>query len=80
MAVEGDTDVRMMFKGNNEHGYVYVSNKESVVLRVRKNVRETTAGAGAGEHGTRGGTCGKRGEVAVEEGSDRSTTFNATAS
>jgi len=38
MAVEGDTDVRMMFKGNDEHSYVYVCNKESVVSRVSKNV------------------------------------------
>jgi len=43
MAVEGDTDVRMMLKGNDEHGYVYVCNKESVVPRVRKNVRERRA-------------------------------------
>jgi len=67
MAVEEDTDVRMMFKGNDEHGYVYVCNKESVVPRVRKNVRERRAGEGAGEDGRGGGSCGKRREVAMEE-------------
>jgi len=24
MAVEGNVDVRMVFKGNDEHGYLYV--------------------------------------------------------
>ena len=67
MAVEGDTDVRMMLKGNDEHGYVYVCNKESVVPRVRKNVRERRVGEGAAEDGRGGGSCGKRCEVAVEE-------------
>ena len=67
MAVEGDTDVRMMLKGNDEHGYVYVCNKESVVLRVKKNVRERRAREGVGEDGTGGGSCGKRHEGAVEE-------------
>jgi len=46
MAVEGDTDVRMMFKRNDEHGYVYVCNKESVVPRVSKNISATTGGRG----------------------------------
>jgi len=31
MTVDGDTDVRMMFKRNDEHGYVYVSGKDSMV-------------------------------------------------
>jgi len=47
MAVEGNTDVRMIFKGNDEYSYVYVSNKESVVPCVSKNVNGTM-GAGAG--------------------------------
>jgi len=67
MAVEGDTDVRMMLKENDEHWYVYVCNKESVVPRVKKNVRERRVGEGAGEDGTGGGSCGKRREVTVEE-------------
>ena len=67
MAVEGDADVRMMFKGNDEHGYLYVCNKESVVLRVRKNVRERRVGEGAGEDGRGGGSSGKWREVAMEE-------------
>ena len=49
-----------------EHSYVYVSNKESVVSCVSKNVNATTE-AGAGEDGTRGETSGRRREVAIEE-------------
>ena len=67
MAVEGDMDVKMMLKGNDEHGYVYVGNKESVVPRVRKNVRERRVGEGGGEEGTAGGRCRKRQGVAVVE-------------
>jgi len=67
MAVEGDMDVRMMLKGNEEHGYVYVCNKETVVPRVRKNVRESRVGEGPGEEGRGEGSCRKRQEVAVVE-------------
>jgi len=67
MGVEGDVDVRMMLKGNDEHGYVYVGNKESVVPCVRKNVRERRVGEGGGEEGTVGGRCRKRQGVAVLE-------------
>ena len=52
MAVEGDMDVRMTFKRNDEHSYAYVSHKENVVPRVRKNVNATTTGARAGEDDT----------------------------
>ena len=38
MAVEGDTDVRMMFKGNDEHGYVYVSGKDNIAAHVNNEV------------------------------------------
>ena len=34
MAVDKDTDVRIMFKGNDEHGYVYVSRKDSLVRSI----------------------------------------------
>jgi len=36
MAVEGGTYVRMIFKGNDKHGYLYVNGKDS--LRHRVNV------------------------------------------
>jgi len=36
MEMEGDSDVRMMFKGNDEHGYVYVSGKDNIAAHVRK--------------------------------------------
>ena len=38
--------MRMMFKGNDEHGYLYVGGKDSMVKRVRNGV-----GATAGETG-----------------------------
>jgi len=46
MTVEGDTDVRMMFKENDEQGYVYVCIKDSVAPRVSKNVSATMGGQG----------------------------------
>ena len=46
MAVDGDTDVRIMFKGYDEHGYVYVSGKHSLVRSASSAV-----GARAGELG-----------------------------
>ena len=67
MAIEGDTDVMMMFKGNDEHGYVYVCNKESLVPQVSKNASTTTTEAGAGGDGTLVGSSGRRAEVAIEE-------------
>ena len=67
IAVEEDMDVKMMLKGNDEHGYVYVCNKDSVMQHVSKNVSTTTGRAGAGENGTQGGTSGRRGEGAIEE-------------
>ena len=67
MAIEGDIDVMMMFKGNDEHGYVYVCNKESLVPRVSKNATTTTKAAGAGAGGTLVGSSGRRADVAVEE-------------
>ena len=67
MAVEGDTDVRMIFKGNDEHGYVYVRNKNSLVWRVSKAVSATTGETGATDDGTQGGTSGRQGDGGAEE-------------
>ena len=36
MVVEGDKDVRMMFKGNDEHGYLYAGGKDSLRCCVSK--------------------------------------------
>ena len=46
MTVERDTNMRMMFKGNDEHGYLYVGDKDILVWRVSKG-----EGATAGETG-----------------------------
>ena len=46
MAMEGDTNVRMMFKENDEHGYVYVSGKDNIAAHVSNNVRGKRGGQG----------------------------------
>jgi len=44
MAVDGDTDVRMIFMENDEHGYVYVSGKDSLVHGVSDAVDARAGG------------------------------------
>ena len=36
MAVEGDADMRMFFKGNEEHGYLYVGGNDGPTRRAYK--------------------------------------------
>jgi len=36
VAVAGDVDVRMVFKGNNEHGYFYMSGNDGLKRRAQK--------------------------------------------
>ena len=55
MAVDRDTDVRMMFKKNDEHGYVYVSGKDSLVHGVSNVVSARAGKTGAADEGTRVG-------------------------
>jgi len=51
MAMEVDTNVRMMFKENDENGYVYVSGKDNIVPHVSKDVDATMGRTGAAEEG-----------------------------
>jgi len=46
MVVEGDVDVRMFSKGNDKHGYLYVSGNDGSKRRAQK--------AGAGQVGEMG--------------------------
>jgi len=34
MVMVEDTDVRMMFRGDDEHGYVYISCKDNITTHV----------------------------------------------
>jgi len=67
MAMEGDTDVRMMFKGNDEHGYVYVSSETNIAVHVSNEVGGKTGRTAGPEVGKAGGSAGTRGEGASEE-------------
>ena len=51
MAMEVNTNVRMMFKENDEHGYVYVSGKDNIVPHVSKDVDATMGRIGVAEEG-----------------------------
>ena len=51
MAMDEDTDVRMMFKGNAEHGYVYVSGKDSLVCGVNNAVSARAGETGSADEG-----------------------------
>ena len=39
IAVEGDVDMRMFFKGNEEHGYLYVGGEDIRPVQHVKDVR-----------------------------------------
>jgi len=67
MAMEEDTDVRKMFRGNDEHSYVYVSGKDNITAHVRNDVGGRTGRTGEAKNGKPQGSGGKRGEVASEE-------------
>ena len=38
LAVEGDTNVKMMFKGNDEHGYLYVARNGGPMRRAQESI------------------------------------------
>ena len=69
MALVEDTDVSMMFRGNDEHGYVYVSGKDNNAVHVSNDVGGRTGRTGEAEDGTeRGRGSGHRlGEAGSEE-------------
>ena len=67
MAVDGDTDVRMMFKRNDEHGYVYVSGKDSLVPGVSNAVGAKAGKTGATNEGTQVGRSGRRDDGGAAE-------------
>jgi len=68
MTVDEDTNVRMMFKINDEHGYVYVSGKDSLVHCVSNAVGARAGKIRADDEDTRVGRNGRRDDGgAVEE-------------
>jgi len=67
IAMEGDSDVRMMFKGNNEHGYVYVSGKDNITAHVSNEVGRKTGRTGDADDGKLGGSASRWGEGASKE-------------
>ena len=67
MAMVEDTDVRMMFRGNDEHGYVYVSGKDNIGTHVSNDVGGRMGRTGETEDGIQRGSGGRLGEAASEE-------------
>ena len=67
MTMEGDSDVRMMFKGNDEHGYVYVSGKDNVAAHVSNEVTGITGRTADADDGKAGGSAGRPGGGSEEE-------------
>ena len=53
MVVDGDMHVRMMFKGNDAYGYVYVSGKDSLLHGVSNAIGARAGETGAVDQGTR---------------------------
>ena len=51
LPVEGDTDVKMMCKGNDEHGYLYVGGDEGPLRRVQAGVATCEGRVGGGKEG-----------------------------
>ena len=67
MAMEGDSNVRMMFKGNDEHGFVYVSGKDNVAAHVRNEVMGIMGRTGDADDGKAGGSAGRPSGGSEEE-------------
>ena len=67
MAVEGDMDMGMMFKENDEHEYSYVGGKDSLVRRVSKGGGATARETSATNEGRRCGTSGRRSDGGAKE-------------
>ncbi|KAJ8436084.1 hypothetical protein Cgig2_000986 [Carnegiea gigantea] len=55
VAVEGDNDVKIIFKGNDEHGYLYVARNGGPMRQARESVAICTGRVNCRSLGTEGG-------------------------
>jgi len=51
MEMEGDADVRMFLKGNNEHGYLYVGNNDRPKKYTQKAIASREGRTRSCDHG-----------------------------
>ena len=71
LPIEGDTDVQMMFKGNDEYGYLFVGGKDGPLQQEQAGVAICEGRVRRGDDGNACCRSGRNGHDGVEGGSGR---------